>query len=73
MPLLTETGEALFGPRWQSELARALELNLRTVQRWAVGQGEPPAGVYAELVLIARERRQALRGLLPELAKAAGQ
>ncbi len=50
--LLCEVGEALYGPHartWQREMADALDINLRTVQRWAIGDGEPVAGVWADI------------------------
>lgn len=50
--LLREIGHALYGRSaraWQGEMADALGVNLRSVQRWAVGEGEPPEGVWDEL------------------------
>lgn len=34
---LRTMGERLYGPRWQTKLARALEINQRTVRRWLAG------------------------------------
>jgi transcriptional regulator with XRE-family HTH domain len=70
-PLIVAVGTALYGSRWQSELARALGVAIRTVQRWAAGDIEPPAGVYGELAPIVEERAAVLRPLLPRLRKAA--
>lgn len=39
--LLIATGEALFGPRWQSNLSRELGVYDRTMRRWAAGDGIP--------------------------------
>ncbi len=39
--LLNAAGTYLFGPQWQSELARQLNINLRTMHRWAKGEFEP--------------------------------
>ncbi len=39
--LLNAAGTLLYGPLWQSELARATGTNLRTMQRWAKGEFEP--------------------------------
>lgn len=33
--VLANAGMALFGPAWQSDLARLLKLERRTIQRWA--------------------------------------
>lgn len=57
-------GRLLWGQHWISGLADALDLNVRTVQRWAGGQGEPPEGVWNDLREKARERIAELRGLL---------
>lgn len=35
--LLREIGEALYGERWQTPLAQALGVAVRTMQRWAAG------------------------------------
>jgi hypothetical protein len=34
---LREVGEALYGPRWQSELARRIGVSDRSVRRWVAG------------------------------------
>ena len=39
--LLRRIGEALFGPRWQSELTRELGVADRTMRRWVAGEGIP--------------------------------
>lgn len=65
--LLIETGEALYGPRWQSEVARDLGCNVRTVQRWVAGVVDMPPGVYTDLWRIALERAQALDDLTDRL------
>lgn len=43
--LLREAGEALYGSQWQSEMARGLDVAVRTVQRWASGASAIPAGL----------------------------
>lgn len=35
--LIAEVGEALFGPRYRTDLAEALQVNERTVRRWVDG------------------------------------
>ena len=57
--LLREAGEALYGPLWQSELARALGVADRTVRRWIAGERPVPAGLGPTL-----------RGLLTDHGKA---
>lgn len=47
---LAKVGEDLFGPEWQTPLARALGKNNRTVRRWASGETAPiPDSVWAEI------------------------
>lgn len=58
--LLADTGRALFGERWQSELARSLDVNDRQVRRWVAGEYDPPAGVYTDLLRLVIERMGAL-------------
>lgn len=47
--LLRWAGEALYGPRWQTGLAVALDVADRTVRRWISGQSPVPESVVAEL------------------------
>lgn len=42
---LAELGEALFGPRWQSQLAREFGVTGRTVRRWLVAGDVPSDSV----------------------------
>lgn len=42
--ILKSIGQRLFGPRWQRALAHTLDVNERTVQRWAAGSVDVPAG-----------------------------
>lgn len=65
--LLVECGEALYGPRWQSDLARDLDVSDRTVRRWAAGTTDVPPGVYVDLLRLTQERAAALDALAPRL------
>lgn len=65
MTLLAQIGNALYGPRWQSELARALGVSDRTVRRWAAG-AEVPVGAQSEAQLLLRRRIGELGDLLDE-------
>lgn len=42
---LAKAGQALYGERWQSPLARDLEVSDRTVRRWAAGDNPVPEEV----------------------------
>lgn len=65
--LIAQAGEAIYGPRWQSELARELRCNIRTIQRYAAGTHEPPPSIWQEIAEIAAQRRDALDALIPRL------
>lgn len=68
--LLVECGEALYGPRWQSELARDLQVSDRTMRRWVAGTTDVPAGLYLDLLRLTQERAAVLEALAPRLRKA---
>lgn len=65
--LLVEAGEALYGPRWQSELARDLGVADRTVRRWVAGTSDVPPGLYVDLLRLTQERAAALDALSQRL------
>lgn len=68
--LLVECGEALYGPRWQSELARDLAVSDRTVRRWVAGTSEVPAGLWLDLLRLTQERAALLDALSERLRAA---
>lgn len=65
--LLVECGQALYGPRWQCELARDLGVADRTVRRWVAGTSEVPSGLYLDLLRLTQERAAVLDALAPKL------
>jgi hypothetical protein len=68
--LLAEAGEALYGPQWQSALARDLDVSDRTVRRWAAGTHTMPDGVYIDLLRLVLERTKTLDSLTDRLRAA---
>ena len=68
--LLLEAGEALYGPRWQTELARDLGVSDRTMRRWAAGTSDVPSGLYLDLLRLTQERCAVLDALSPRLQDA---
>jgi predicted transcriptional regulator len=54
--LLNATASALYGAHWQNALARALDINERTVRRWASGEAQVPIGVWQDISEIIGER-----------------
>lgn len=69
--LLSDVGEALYGPRWQSDLSRDLGVSDRTVRRWVAGTDDLPKGVYTDLHRLVTERVAQLDELA-EALKSAG-
>lgn len=69
--LLKRCGEALYGPRWQSETARELKVSDRTVRRWVDGSSDTPDGVYLDLLAMCQERAAELDELIELLPRAA--
>ena len=65
--LLADTGRSLYGDRWQSQLARDLEVTDRTMRRWIAGDTPLPDGVYIDLLRLVIERAQDLDDLTDRL------
>lgn len=59
-------GEALFGPRWKMPLARALDISVRTIKRYAKGETEPQPGVLDDCRALMRDRGIVLRKMAGE-------
>lgn len=53
-------GEALYGPNWQTPLADALGVNLRTMQRWAAGTNAVNPNIWPEIAALCQARGAAL-------------
>lgn len=66
-PLIHQVGRALYGTEWQSDMARDLNLNTRTVQRYAAGTSNPSAGVKSDLAGIIEDRITVLGALLEDI------
>lgn len=65
---LDRCGKHLFGERWQSEMARALNVGDRRVREWVSGERKPPAGVWADIAAMIRQRGQEGLALLHSLS-----
>jgi len=65
--LLQRVGEALYGPRWQSDLARDLAVSDRTMRRWVADAADRPAGVYIDCLRLVTERAETLDTLIDDL------
>lgn len=65
--LLIECGEALYGPRWQSEMALRLNVNKRTIGRWLSGASPIPLGLREDLFNLLRHRVMWVKDLMKQL------
>lgn len=52
------SGQVLFGNRWQSDLARALNVSDRTVRAWVASESKIPANIWTDIEELLRQRRQ---------------
>lgn len=64
---LRQAGEALYGPRWQTALAKDLGVASRSVRYWAAGKHDPPAGVWGELHTLLKGRRRLIDDVLTNI------
>ena len=58
--LLRDAGEALYGARWQSEIAKALEMSDRHIRRLVAGDADLTPGMALDLWRLCQERAAAL-------------
>jgi hypothetical protein len=65
--LLARVGAALYGPQWQSALARDLGVSDRTMRRWATGE-RAPERIQSNLLALVNERGKTLAELAKTLA-----
>lgn len=68
--LLRDTGEALYGPHWQSPIARDLDMSDRHVRRLAAGAADLTPGMAMDLWRIAVERAALLDEVIDRLKSA---
>jgi len=64
---LARAGSLLYGERWQSELARALDVNDRRVRQWIASERPIPPGIWADIAGLLRQRQQEGLALLREM------
>jgi len=66
--LLAAAGRALYGEGFVPSLAAALEVNERTVQRWAAGTMYPPRGIWRQLQELLAQRGDELAAVRAAIA-----
>ena len=54
---ISSVGEILFGPRWQTDLAKALSVSDRTMRRWASAVEIPKADTALALLNLIKKRQ----------------
>lgn len=47
---LKQAGELLYGNQWQSDLARAINVDSRRIRQWLSGQRPIPVGLWIEII-----------------------
>jgi hypothetical protein len=67
---LKQAGEALWGPRYKSEMARQLDVHLRTVMRYDAGERMAPPQVLDQLYGLLIKRQADIRKLVGKLSDA---
>jgi hypothetical protein len=71
--LLRDAGEALYGPRWQTDLARDLQASEHLVRQWVSGVDDVPRKIELDLLRLCMERANAVNGILRRLKHVATQ
>lgn len=61
------SGYALYGDRWQSDIAKALGINDRRVRAWLQAERSIPDGIWADIAALLRQRQHESIALLREL------
>lgn len=64
---LTECGIALFGNAWKSSLAEALNVDPRRITHWLDGTRPVPVGVWADIKMLAEQRKAEINELITKL------
>ncbi len=64
---LTECGLALYGKTWQTQLGNALGTDSRRIRQWLAGERPVPVGVWADIKLLAEQRKAEIVELITKL------
>lgn len=64
---LRRCGEALYGDRWQTDIARDLGLgDARRIRQWMAGERPIPAGVWDDLAALLIKRKTLIDAILSD-------
>lgn len=64
---LIAVGTALYGSRWQTDLAQEIEVSNRTMRRWVAKDTPIPDGVRIDLMRLCMDRLTVLEELIERL------
>ncbi|MGH0003478.1 hypothetical protein ACQU0X_25670 [Pseudovibrio ascidiaceicola] len=68
--LLIKSGEALYGGRWQADLARSLGLSDgRRIRQWLSGDRPIPDGIWKDIKLLLEERGAVIEKVLEDISE----
>ena len=68
---LERAGKALYGARWQTDMAKAVGLTDRTIRAYASGSSKIPPDFWADVCKLLRRNSQETMALLNEFSKTA--
>lgn len=69
--MLVNTGKALYGDRWQTDIGRDLGVDSRRVRQWLASERPIPPGVWNDLVKLLNARKLLIEATLEELKNSA--
>lgn len=68
---LEQAGKVLFGDRWQTDLANALQLSdARRIRQWMAKERPIPVGVWADVCGLLRHRQMSISQVLQDFVSA---
>jgi hypothetical protein len=67
---LKAAGQALWGPHYRSELARACKVHLRTAMRWDRGETPIPQATWDRLAALLKARKEQIDKVLARVPAA---
>lgn len=66
---LAQSGQALYGERWQTDLAKALTIDSRRVRQWLADERPIPDWLTGELIALLEKNSETTASLAGELKK----
>ena len=64
-----KSGEVLYGPRWQTDIARALSVDSRRVRQWVKGDRPLPDTIDKDIIQLLRNRLSKIAEVLDFIEK----